>query len=92
MEEMRNMRGYFGHIGANSSVSSQGISKHAINIKGYACKEEKSLAPDKGTGVKAAPNLYTLAVYLTGGPIGDEFESQTISRTILDSLSFIQLA
>jgi hypothetical protein len=50
--------------------------------KDMPARKEKSLAPDKGTGVKAAPKLYTLVVYLTGGPIGDEFESQTISRTI----------
>ncbi len=45
-------------------------------------RKKKSQATDKGVKGKASSRLYTLIVYVIGGPIGDEFEGQTISRTI----------
>ena len=45
---------------------------------------EEAPAPGKRSGRSAAgaANLYTLDVFLIGGPLPEEFEGQTISRTI----------
>jgi hypothetical protein len=42
----------------------------------------KSQASGGDANVEASSKLYTLVVYLIGGPIGGEFEGQVISRTI----------
>ncbi len=45
-------------------------------------ESRKFKAPDKGIEGKAPSKLYTLVVYLIGGPISDEYEGEIISRTI----------
>ncbi|WP_440948581.1 IS1096 element passenger TnpR family protein [Methanosarcina sp. T3] len=44
--------------------------------------KKKNQVLDESARGKPSPKLYTLVVYLIGGPIGDEFDGQTISRTI----------
>ncbi len=44
--------------------------------------QKKSKTLGESNKVKAPSKLYTLLVYLTGGPIGGEFEGQVITRTI----------
>jgi hypothetical protein len=45
-------------------------------------RKHKIQAPDKGVEGKAPSRLYTLVVYLIGGPVSDEFEGTIISRTV----------
>jgi len=45
-------------------------------------RKQKIKAPDKGIDGKASSKLYTLVVYLIGGPISNEYEGEIISRTI----------
>lgn len=49
-------------------------------------RKKKSQAPDEGSSSNASSKpsskLYSLIVYLVGGPAGGEFEGQTIHRTI----------
>lgn len=45
-------------------------------------RKPKIQAPEKGIEGKASSKLYTLVVYLIGGPISDEYEGEIISRTI----------
>lgn len=45
-------------------------------------RKQKIKALDKDIESKAPSRLYTLVVYLSGGPISDEFEGKIISRTI----------
>jgi hypothetical protein len=44
--------------------------------------KKKSQASGGNTNSKASSKLYTLVVYLIGGPVGGKFEGQVISRTI----------
>lgn len=45
-------------------------------------RKQKIQMPDKGIEGKAPSKLYTLVVYLIGGPISDEYEGEIIFRTI----------
>jgi hypothetical protein len=45
-------------------------------------RKQKIQTPEKGIEGKGPSKLYTLVVYLTGGPISGEYEDKTISRTI----------
>jgi hypothetical protein len=45
-------------------------------------RKQKIQTTDKGIEGKAPSKLYTLVVYLIGGPISDEYEGGIISRTI----------
>jgi hypothetical protein len=44
--------------------------------------KKQKIRPDEGVEGKASPRLYTLVVYLSGGPVSDEFEGKIIFRTI----------
>lgn len=58
------------------------MSKHTIKMIEYAPEEEEKPGLGWGAKGKASYKLYTLVVYVVGGPVGGEFEGQTISRTI----------
>ncbi len=45
-------------------------------------RKKKNQASDEGAKGKDSYKLYTLVVYVVGGPVGGEFEGQTISRII----------
>ncbi len=52
-----------------------------MNIIGMPIKK-KSHASGGEDKAKASSKLYTLVIYLVGGPVGGEFEGQVVSRTI----------
>ncbi|MFB3766120.1 MAG: plasmid pRiA4b ORF-3 family protein [Methanotrichaceae archaeon] len=45
-------------------------------------KKKRKQLSGESVNIKGSSKLYTLAVYIIGGPISDEFEGQTVSRTI----------